>query len=73
MEPNILTRLISAFLLKLVWADGGYVGKLVEWVATGPAAHPFDRETAAEEPDFGSCSGADRERTRLAQPLASIE
>jgi transposase len=35
MEPSkLLTRLISRFLgLKLVWADGGYAGNLVEWVA----------------------------------------
>jgi len=32
---HVLTRLISRFPgLKLVWADGGYAGKLVEWVAT---------------------------------------
>jgi putative transposase len=30
----ILTRLISSFPgLRLVWADGGYAGKLVNWVA----------------------------------------
>jgi putative transposase len=35
MEASkLLTRLISRFLgLKLVWADGGYAGNLVEWVA----------------------------------------
>ena len=33
---HVLTRLISRFPgLKLVWADGGYAGKLVDWVATG--------------------------------------
>ena len=32
---HVLTRLISRFPgLKLVWVDGGYAGKLVEWVAT---------------------------------------
>jgi transposase len=32
---HVLTRLISRFPgLKLVWADGGYAGKLVDWVAT---------------------------------------
>ena len=32
---HVLTRLISCFPgLKLVWADGGYAGKLVDWVAT---------------------------------------
>ena len=32
---QVLTRLISCFPgLKLVWADGGYAGKLVDWVAT---------------------------------------
>ena len=32
---HVLTRLISRFPgLKLAWADGGYAGKLVEWVAT---------------------------------------
>ena len=31
---RVLTRLISRFPgLKLVWADGGYAGKLVDWVA----------------------------------------
>ena len=31
---QVLTRLISRFPgLKLIWADGGYAGKLVEWVA----------------------------------------
>ena len=32
---QVLTRLISCFPgLKLIWADEGYGGKLVEWVAT---------------------------------------
>ena len=32
---HVLTRLISSFPgLKLVWADEGYAGKLVDWVAT---------------------------------------
>jgi hypothetical protein len=32
---QVLTRLISCFPgLKLVWAVGGYAGKLVDWVAT---------------------------------------
>jgi transposase len=32
---QVLTRLISYFPgLKLVWADGAYAGKLVEWVAS---------------------------------------
>jgi putative transposase len=31
----LVARLISSFPgLKLVWADGGYAGKLVVWVAT---------------------------------------
>ena len=31
---QVLTKLISRFPgLKLIWADGGYAGKLVEWVA----------------------------------------
>ena len=31
---EVLTKLISRFPgLKLIWADGGYAGKLVEWVA----------------------------------------
>jgi putative transposase len=36
MEPKQgLTRLISCFPgLQLIWADEGYGGKLVEWVAT---------------------------------------
>ena len=32
---QVITKLISRFpRLKLIWADGGYGGKLVEWVAT---------------------------------------
>ena len=32
---QVLTKLISRFpRLKLIWTDGGYGGKLVEWVAT---------------------------------------
>ena len=32
---HVLTRLISRLPgLKLVWVDGGYAGKLVDWVAT---------------------------------------
>ena len=31
---QVLTRLIFRFPgLKLIWADGGYAGKLVEWVS----------------------------------------
>ena len=31
--------------LQLVWADGGYAGKLVEWVKKRVRLDPGDRET----------------------------
>jgi len=32
---QVLTALVARFLgLQLIWADGGYAGKLVTWVAT---------------------------------------
>jgi putative transposase len=33
--PQVLTALTTRFpSIQLIWADGGYAGKLVEWVAT---------------------------------------
>ncbi|WP_316770512.1 transposase [Streptomyces sasae] len=34
------------FSIRLVWADGGYAGRLVDWAGPREApAHPSDRQT----------------------------
>ena len=72
----VLTRLISSFPgLRLVWADGGYAGKLVNWVAI--VLHRTLSIVKRPRKDAGISSAAvalDR-RTHLwlAQPFAPIE
>jgi putative transposase len=41
----LLTRIRHSFLrLRLIWADGGYAGKLVQWVSALRPTNPFELE-----------------------------
>ena len=55
---QVLRALVARFPgLQLIWADGGYAGKLVAWVAHA-AADSGDRETSSAYPGLSSAAMA---------------
>ena len=52
----LLWNLQKAFpTVRLVWADGGYAGKLVTWAKTALKPHPPDRQRPDDLHAFRSC------------------
>ena len=72
---SVLEALVAGFPeLKLIWADGGYAGKLVNWVATLSPTDAFDREAATEKRLQSPAMALDcRADVWLAKSLAPIE
>ena len=49
----VISKLTGRFpRLSLIWADGGYAGKLIEWVATLTGLDSGDSEASREQPQL---------------------
>jgi hypothetical protein len=64
---EVLKTLVTRFPgLELIWADGGYAGKLVTWVATVLQRALVIVKRLSTPKDFRSCNGAGSLNARLA-------